>query len=56
VEGLLDFATTRGAGLVVTGTRGRDALTSTLLGSVSAGLAGAAEGPVGLVPATATAG
>ncbi|MEX2194255.1 MAG: universal stress protein [Thermoleophilaceae bacterium] len=43
----------RAAALVVTGTRGRNVLTSALLGSVSAGLVHAAERPVVLVPARA---
>ncbi|HET8757459.1 MAG TPA: universal stress protein, partial [Solirubrobacteraceae bacterium] len=41
------------AALLVAGTRGRNALSSALLGSVSAGLVGAAGRPVGLVPASA---
>jgi nucleotide-binding universal stress UspA family protein len=41
------------AALLVTGTRGRSALSSALLGSVSVGLVGAAGRPVALVPATA---
>jgi nucleotide-binding universal stress UspA family protein len=41
------------AALLVTGTRGRNALSSALLGSVSAGLVGAAGRPVALVPASA---
>jgi nucleotide-binding universal stress UspA family protein len=41
------------AALLVTGTRGRNALSSALLGSVSVGLVGAAGRPVALVPATA---
>jgi nucleotide-binding universal stress UspA family protein len=39
--------------LVVTGTRGRNALSSALLGSVSVELVGAAGRPVALVPASA---
>ena len=42
-----------GAALLVTGTRGRNALSSALLGSVSVGLVSAAGRPVGLVPPTA---
>jgi len=38
------------AALLVTGTRGRNALSSALLGSVSVGLVGAAGRPVALVP------
>jgi nucleotide-binding universal stress UspA family protein len=41
------------AALLVTGTRGRNAVTSALLGSVSVGLVGAAGRPVMLVPASA---
>jgi nucleotide-binding universal stress UspA family protein len=41
------------AALLVTGTRGRNALSSALLGSVSVGLVGAAGRPVVLVPASA---
>ena len=41
------------AALLVTGTRGRNALSSALLGSVSVGLVGAAGRPVALVPASA---
>jgi nucleotide-binding universal stress UspA family protein len=37
----------------VIGTRGRNALSSALLGSVSGGLVGAAGRPVALVPASA---
>ena len=42
-----------GAALVVTGTRGRNELSSALLGSVSVGLVSAAGRPVALVPASA---
>ena len=41
------------AALLVTGTRGRNALSSALLGSVSVGLVSAAGRPVVLVPASA---
>ena len=41
------------AALLVTGTRGRNALSSALLGSVSVGLVSAAGRPVALVPASA---
>jgi len=41
------------AALLVTGTRGRNALSSALLGSVSVGLVGAAGRPVALVPESA---
>jgi nucleotide-binding universal stress UspA family protein len=41
------------AALLVTGTRGRNALSSALLGSVSVGLVAAAGRPVALVPASA---
>jgi nucleotide-binding universal stress UspA family protein len=41
------------AALLVTGTRGRHAVSSALLGSVSAGLVSAAGRPVALVPASA---
>jgi nucleotide-binding universal stress UspA family protein len=41
------------AALLVTGTRGRNALSSALLGSVSVGLIAAAGRPVALVPASA---
>jgi len=41
------------AALLVTGTRGRNAFSSALLGSVSVGLVGAAGRPVALVPASA---
>jgi nucleotide-binding universal stress UspA family protein len=43
------------AALLVTGTRGRNALSAALLGSVSVGLVAAAGRPVALVPATAGA-
>lgn len=41
------------AALLLTGTRGRNPLSSALLGSVSVGLVGAAGRPVALVPASA---
>ena len=50
---LAAVARERPAALVVTGTRGRNALGSALLGSVSVGLVRAAGRPVVLVPASA---
>jgi nucleotide-binding universal stress UspA family protein len=43
----------RAAALIFTGTRGRNALSAALLGSVSTGLVRAAGRPVGLVPSSA---
>jgi nucleotide-binding universal stress UspA family protein len=53
VEVLAGAARERAAALLVTGTRGRNVLSSALLGSVSAGLVRAAGRPVALVPANA---
>jgi nucleotide-binding universal stress UspA family protein len=53
VETLAVVAAEESAALVVTGTRGRNALSAALLGSVSAGLVRAARRPVALVPASA---
>ena len=49
---LSNIARERSAAMIVTGTRGRGALESMLLGSVSTGLVHAAGRPVMLVPAT----
>ena len=49
-RGLADTARDAGASLVVVGSRGRGALTATVLGSVSSGLAHNAETPVLIVP------
>ena len=49
---LVRVARERAAALIFTGTRGRNALSSALLGSVSAGVVGVADRPVGLVPAS----
>ena len=49
-RGLADAARDAGASLVVVGSRGRGALTATVLGSVSSGLAHNAETPVLIVP------
>ena len=49
---LVRVARERAAALIFTGTRGRNALRSALLGSVSAGVVGVADRPVGLVPAS----
>jgi nucleotide-binding universal stress UspA family protein len=46
---LVRVARERAAVLIFTGTRGRNALSSALLGSVSAGVVGVADRPVGLV-------
>ena len=53
VQVLAAVAREQAAALLVTGTRGRNALSSALLGSVSVGLVGAAGRPVALVPASA---
>ena len=53
VQVLAAVARERAAALLVTGTRGRNALSSALLGSVSVGLVRAAGRPVALVPASA---
>ena len=53
VQVLAAVAREQAAALLVTGTRGRNALSSALLGSVSAGLVGAAGRPVALVAASA---
>jgi nucleotide-binding universal stress UspA family protein len=53
VQVLAAIAREESAALLVTGTRGRNALSSALLGSVSAGLVAAAGRPVVLVPASA---
>ena len=53
VQVLAAVAREQSAALLVTGTRGRNALSSTLLGSVSAGLVRTAGRPVALVPASA---
>jgi nucleotide-binding universal stress UspA family protein len=53
VEVLAAVARERRAALLVTGTRGRNALSSALLGSVSVGLVRAARRPVALVSAAA---
>jgi nucleotide-binding universal stress UspA family protein len=53
VEVLARAGRERAAALIVLGTRGRNALSSALLGSVGAGLVHAAERPVGLVPESA---
>ena len=47
---LLEATATLGAGIVVAGSRGRGAIASTLLGSVSSGLVHNAELPVLIVP------
>jgi nucleotide-binding universal stress UspA family protein len=53
VQVLAAVAREQAAALLVTGTRGRNALSSALLGSVSVGLVRAAGRPVALVPASA---
>jgi nucleotide-binding universal stress UspA family protein len=53
VQILAAVAREESAALLVTGTRGRNALSSALLGSVSAGLVRAAGRPVALVPRSA---
>jgi nucleotide-binding universal stress UspA family protein len=53
VQALAAVGREESAALLVTGTRGRNALSSALLGSVSVGLVSAAGRPVALVPATA---
>jgi nucleotide-binding universal stress UspA family protein len=53
VQLLSAIAREQAAALLVIGTRGRNALSSALLGSVSGGLVGAAGRPVALVPASA---
>ena len=53
VELLAQVARERSAVLLVTGSRGRGALRSTLLGSVSTGLIRAAGRPVAVIPPTA---
>lgn len=53
VQVLSAVAREQAAALLVTGTRGRNVLSSALLGSVSVGLVGAAGRPVMLVPASA---
>jgi nucleotide-binding universal stress UspA family protein len=50
---LAAIAREEAAALIVTGTRGRNALSAALLGSVSAGLIRTAGRPVALVPASA---
>jgi nucleotide-binding universal stress UspA family protein len=50
---LAAVAREQSAALLVTGTRGRNPLSSALLGSVSDGLVRAAGRPVALVPASA---
>jgi nucleotide-binding universal stress UspA family protein len=49
---LVRVARERAAAVIFTGTRGRNALSSALLGSVSAGVVSVADRPVGLVPAS----
>ncbi len=49
---LVRVARERAAALIFTGTRGRNALSSALLGSVSAGVVAVADRPVALVPAS----
>ncbi len=49
---LVRVARERAAALIFTGTRGRNALSSALLGSVSASVVSVADRPVGLVPAS----
>jgi len=49
---LVRVARERAAAVIFTGTRGRNALSSALLGSVSAGVVGVADRPVGLVAAS----
>jgi nucleotide-binding universal stress UspA family protein len=49
---LVRVARERAAAMIFTGTRGRNALRSALLGSVSAGVVAVADRPVGLVPAS----
>jgi nucleotide-binding universal stress UspA family protein len=49
---LVRVARERAAALIFTGTRGRNALSSALLGSVSAGVVAVADRPVGLVSAS----
>lgn len=49
---LVRVARERAAAVIFTGTRGRNALSSALLGSVSASVVAVADRPVGLVPAT----
>jgi len=53
VQMLAGVARERAAALIVTGTRGRNALSTALVGSVSAGLVRTAGRPVGLVPPSA---
>jgi nucleotide-binding universal stress UspA family protein len=53
VQVLAAVAREHAAALLVTGTRGRNALRSALLGSVSVGLVSVAGRPVALVPASA---
>jgi nucleotide-binding universal stress UspA family protein len=53
VQMLAAVARERAAALIVAGTRGRNALSAALLGSVLAGLARTAGRPVALVPASA---
>ena len=48
----VSVARERAAALIFTGTRGRNALSSALLGSVSAGVVAVADRPVALVPAS----
>jgi nucleotide-binding universal stress UspA family protein len=49
---LVRVARERAAALIFTGTRGRNALSSALLGSVSAGVVAVADRPVAFVPAS----
>jgi nucleotide-binding universal stress UspA family protein len=49
---IVRVARVRAAAVIITGTRGRNAFTSAILGSVSAGVVAIADRPVGLVPAS----
>lgn len=53
VDVLANIARERAAAIIFTGTRGRNALSTALLGSVSVGLVRTAARPVGLVPSSA---